>query len=112
MYSNESSMGYANALSSARSNGQVKRRERGQQWYARPAERSLEGKPCCTNTMGGVTGTRRECESRTLEQGAERRPQRHAIMHVVWETRIPCKKRCPENLPDTRDEPRKTIRDA
>src|SRR6266436_6353308 len=55
--------------SSAHAKEQVRRGERGQQWYARPAKLFLAGKPCSFNTIGGVTGTTRAFESRPKEQG-------------------------------------------
>src|SRR6266849_9982901 len=76
-------IGRASAPTSAHAKGQVKRGERGQQWYGRPAGVFFEDKPCHFNTIGGVTGTQRACESRTKEQGLERGWQSQAMIRVV-----------------------------
>src|SRR5712692_10528277 len=62
-------VGRARAPFSAHAKGQVKSGERGQQWYGRPAGVFFEDNSCHFNTIGGVTGTQRACESRTEGQG-------------------------------------------
>src|SRR5712692_2282544 len=76
-------IGRASAPSSAHAKGQVKRGERGQQWYGRPAGVFFEDNPCHFNTIGGVTGTQRARKSRTKEQGPERGWQSQAMIRVV-----------------------------
>ncbi len=43
----------------------------------------FDDKPFNFNTIGGVTGTQRACESRTKEQGLERGWQSQAMIRVV-----------------------------
>jgi len=47
--------------------------KRRQQWYGRPAALFFADNPCSFNTIGGVTGTQRVCESRTREQATDKR---------------------------------------